>query len=457
MIVSWRNLINRRKLIYMYLLSIIIQLTIFILIQSSSFLSQVRTDDPWFVFLTQTIEPYTDYKFWYQPIADQFLHKGWLPYVKLVNLVFNPQGLRPFIYPPLFFYVLIIPSFINIELVAVPLLLSNILLPVVVYKLLIKSFKQKVAEWGFIATAFCPLYLFYSGGLALNSSLMTLFFVLSIYYISINRFNIAIIMLSISILFKQVNVLLIPPILFYVILKSCSKREEVRIIDYIKNFLRYSLLLGILLILGSLPWVLIAPQNYISSLTAYGTFRPTLHPYFGVLYGHYNIPRYWYDFLIDLNPPYEVFYIFGFLNFTYLGLVITEIGVILLMFYWHFKKELNWIKFLNITIYTAFLTFLFFPRGNYKYYYTLFVPLIVLWICFNFGQKLLNNSSKRKQWILLIVILSIAFMLIHRYYYQLLVIGIFIYIIIQNRFISKKLNYTKNGFFFKLKKIIRKI
>ena len=227
MIVSWRNLINRRKLIYMYLLSIIIQLTIFILIQSSSFLSQVRTDDPWFVFLTQTIEPYTDYKFWYQPIADQFLHKGWLPYVKLVNLVFNPQGLRPFIYPPLFFYVLIIPSFINIELVAVPLLLSNILLPVVVYKLLIKSFKQKVAEWGFIATAFCPLYLFYSGGLALNSSLMTLFFVLSIYYISINRFNIAIIMLSISILFKQVNVLLIPPILFYIILKSCSKREEV--------------------------------------------------------------------------------------------------------------------------------------------------------------------------------------------------------------------------------------
>ena len=451
---SRRNLIKRRKLISFYLISIATQITIFILIQLSSFLSQVRTDDLWFNFLTQTIEPYTDYKFWYQPIAYQFLHKDWLPYIKLVNLVFNPQGLRPFIYPPLFFYVLVIPAFLSIDLVVVPLLLSNILLPVVVYKMLIQSKNQKVAEWGFIATALCPLYLFYTGGLALNPSLMILFFVLSLYYISINRFNIAIIMFSISILFKQVNVLFIPPILIYIILKSCSEREKITIFDYIKKSLQYSILLGILLIVGSLPWVLIAPQNYITSLTAYGTFRPTLNPYFGVLYKHYNIPRFWYDFLIDLNPPYEVFYVFGFLNFSYVGLVIIEIGVIVFIIYWHFKKELSWIRFLNIILYTTFLTFLFFPRGNYKYYYTFFVPLIILWICFNFHQKILDYSSKRKRWFLIMIIISLSFMLIHRYYYQLLVWGIFIYILIQNRNIRKKnskKNSIKNGVFFKLR------
>ncbi len=438
MYINWTNLSNKKKLITVFIISICIQLTIFLLIQSSGWLSQVSSDDPWFVFLTQTIEPYTDFKFWYQPTASQFLFKEWLPYLNLINLVNNPEHLRPFIYPPLFFYVLIIPSFINVNLVVVPLLLSNILLPIVVYNLLNKVFEQKVAEWGFISTALCPLYLFYSGGMALNSSLITLFFVLSLYYISINRFNYAIIFLSISILFKQIVILLVPPILFYLILKSNLGREKVTYLNYIKKFLQYSAILTLTLFIGSLPWILISPNNYIISLTAYGTFRPTLRPYFGPLYGHYNIPRFWYDFLIYLNAPYEVFYVFGFLNFSYVGLIIIEIAVIVMIYYWYQKNILDWKKFLNIIIYTTFLTYLFFPRGTYKYYYSFLIPLIVLWICFNFDTVLSYNGFKRKNWLLTIILVSITFMLIHRYYYQLLVWAIFIYILIKNRTLAKK-------------------
>ncbi|MFX1477326.1 MAG: hypothetical protein ACFFCI_04270 [Promethearchaeota archaeon] len=388
----------------------------------------------------QTIEPYTDYKFWYQPTASQFLYNDWLPYIKLVNLFDNPEKLRPFIYPPLFFYVLIIPSFISLDLVAIPLLLSNILLPIVVYKFLNKSYTQKVAEWGFIATALCPLYLFYSGGMALNSSLVTFFFILSLYFTSIDRFNHAIIFLSISILFKQVALLMFPPILLYLTLESIKGKDKAKFLNFIKKFVQYLTIFGLVLFVGSLPWIMISPSNYIISLTAYGTFRPTLYPYFGPLYGHHNIPRFWYDFLIYLNPPYEVYYVFGFLNFSYVGLLITEVLVIIIIFYWYYKNNLDKQKFLNIILYTAFLTYLFFPRGNYKYYYSFFVPLIILWICSNYNLILLENKFKRRNWILIVGLVSIAFMLIHRNYYQLLVWGIFIYIIIQNRILNKRKN-----------------
>jgi len=444
-----RNLKLNKKLIYIFVISISIQLTIFILIQISNWVSQREVDELWFVFLTQTIEPYTDYKMWYQPFTQQFLFKNWLPYIEIFEypnkelnflewyqfwVIEKHIFIRNFIYPPLFFYVLIIPSFISVELVFIPLLLANNLLPIVIYKFLRNIFTQKVAEWGFIATALCPLYLFYSGGLVLNTSLVTLFFILTLYYLSNNRYGYAILFLGITILFKQMMIFFIPPILVYIALKSISK-EEASFFKHSKSFLKYSAILGMTLFIGSLPWILITPINYIKSLLALGTLDLTFYPPLNL--PGYNHPIYWFDFLHGLGAPYIVLYVFGFLNFTFIGIILLEIVITILVYHWHRKNKLNWLKFLDILVYTAYLGFLFFPRGVYKYYFPFVLPLNVLWICYHFSHRLNNDNSKRRNWILIIVFVSLIFMLIPRLYYLLLIWAILIFIIIKNRYLEE--------------------
>ncbi|MFX1477329.1 MAG: glycosyltransferase family 39 protein [Promethearchaeota archaeon] len=441
---KWSNLKSKKKLIFVLILSICIQITIFLIIQLSDWVSQRPVNEPWFVFLTQTIEPYSDYKIWYQTFARQTLYENWLPYIKILRInvpeaewyrfwfIENEELYLNFIYPPFFFYILILPSLINVELVFLPLILTNILLPIIIYKFLKKSFNHRVAEWGFIATAVNPLYLFYSGGLALNSSLITFFFILTLYFISINRFGLSIVSLSVSILFKQIIIFLVPPIVIYIVLKSISNKSEASFIKYLKKFLLYSSTLLIILFFGSLPWIILTPENYIISLLTGGPQKPTFYPTFHFPYPHYNYPIFWFDFLYSFNAPYLVFWFFGFLNFTYIGVITLELVVIYTLIYWHNKSILNWVKFLDMIIYTTFLSYLFFPRGLYKYYFSFYVPLIILWVCFHFGDKISNINSKGKNWILISLLISMIFMLLPRTFYLILIWGIFFYLVKKN-------------------------
>ena len=191
------SLKRNRKLILIFLISVIIQIALLIIFQVFNWVSQHAINTPWFKFLMNTLEPYSDYIYWYQRFAKQFFYEKWLPYF---NVPTNPNKYRnlllyiidvimgntnlSFIYPPFFFYSIIIPASISIELVFLPLFLANLLLPIVVYKFLVIFTKKKVAKWGFIATALSPLLIFYNGGLLLNTSYVTLFFVIALYFMS---------------------------------------------------------------------------------------------------------------------------------------------------------------------------------------------------------------------------------------------------------------------------------
>ena len=448
---KWRDLKSNKKLIFVLSISICIQITIFLIVQLSNWISQKPDDGFWFKFLTQTIEPYSDYKIWYQTFAKQTLYENWLPYLKLFHIelteaewyhywfVENEDLFLNFIYPPFFYYILILPSFISIQLMFLPLLITNVLLPILIYKFLNNSFNQKVAEWGFIATAINPLYLFYSGGLALNSSLITFFFVLTLYFISTSRFGYSIVSFAVSILFKQIMIFLAPPIIMFITLKSAIDKKYPFLNNYKKKFFFYSAILGIILFLGSLPWFLIAPGNYLFTMIAPGVEHPTLVPTFHFPYPHYHYPIFWYDFLYSLKAPTFLFWIFGFLNFTYVGIISLEIVIMKILFTWHKKGILNWVKFLDIIMYSTFLSYLFFPRGLYKYYFTFYVPLVVLWVCFHFSYRLSKNNSKGTTWTLIIGLISIIFMLLPRTYYLLLIWGVFFYILKKNRILTEKM------------------
>ena len=447
---KWIDVKLNKRILFIFIISLCIQISFFIIIQLSNWISQKPVDEPWFTFLTQTVEPYSDYKIWYQTFASQTLYEGWLPYLNILNIyvpeaewynfwfVYHEELFLNFIYPPFFYYILILPSLISVDFVFLPLLLANVFLPILIYKFLRNNFNRQVSEWGFIATCFNPLYIFYGGGLALNVSLITIFFVLTLYYISKNRFGLSIICLSISILFKQIMLLLVPPIVAYLAINSINNKIEVNIFNYLKKILFYCGIIVIILFFGSMPWILIAPVNYLSTMFSPGVQAPTLLPIFHFPYPYYNFPIFWYDFLYWFQAPYIVFWIFGFLNFTYIGIVALEFVMIIMIFYWKKRNILNWVKFLDILIYTLFLSYLFFPRGLYKYYFSFYIPMLIIWVTFHFGDTLSSKNSKKFIWILISIGISIFFMFLPRTLYLLLIWALFFYILMQNRSLMKR-------------------
>ncbi len=371
---------------------------------------------PWNFLIPETLEPYLDYVNYYRKFAEEFIFHGWFPYISRVS---DPI-LDSYLYPPLFLYVISIPALFSIDLVFLPLLLADITLPFIIYQILKKSSSQKTAKWGFLAVALCPISIFYSGGFLFNISLVTLFFIISLYFIHNKQFKWGIFMLGLAFLLKQIILFFILPILFYVILKSVENNTKVTF--YIKQALIYGGILVGTLFIGSLPWILIAPNNYLS--TIFMGQGATLEPEFR--FPQVTYPITWYSFLITWGAPFWSLYICGFLNFTLLGIICIEILSLCLIFYWHKKRTLTWMKFLDVLIYTVILVHLFLPRGVYKYYFTFIVPLAALWICFHFEKNFETSSSQYRNSLILFLLISLSILFIPRLYYLPVVWVIFI-------------------------------
>ena len=187
-----------------------------------------------------------------------------------------------------------------------------------------------------------------------------------------------------------------------------------------------------ILFLGSLPWIILEPFNYIESLMAEQSI--TFNPQF-ILPG-YSFPMKWYSFLIQFGAPYWLLYILGFLIFTFIGILLIEIIAMFMLYNWGKKGSLDWLKFLDLIVYIAFMSHLFFPRGVYKYYFTFHIPLVILWICFHFKDKLEDNDFLRKLWLLLFISGSFVILIFPRMYYLLIIWVLF--------FIIVKINLTQN-------------
>lgn len=438
---------SNKRLVIIYFGSFSIQIIVFLIIQVFDWTSQESLNSSWFNLLMNTVEPYSDYKFWYQGFAKQFIYDDWLPYIQqfedpskyrnifeYILVIILGNGQLNFIYPPFFFYSIIIPALISIDLVFLPLLLANLLLPFIIYKFLNNFYGKNIAEWGFITTTLCPLSIFYNGGLLLNTSYITLFFVLALYFISINRFTSATVFLAISFLFKQTAIFFIPPILAYIILKHKSSENKIGFLSYTKSILKYTGILVAIILLGSLPWIIITPKNYIEALLVNQSI--TFYPVF--INPWYNFPVHWYSFLIGLGAPYWLLYILGFLTFTFIGIILMEIIVLFLLFKWHHNDELNWKKLIDVIIYVAFISHLFLPRGVYKYYFTFHVPLVILWICVHFNDILSSDRSKQLNWRLIFILGSLIIIIIPRLYYLIIIWLILAFIIKTNLNLRKQ-------------------
>ncbi|MFX1378707.1 MAG: hypothetical protein ACFFA4_06400 [Promethearchaeota archaeon] len=447
------NLKFRKKLIFAFLISFFIQIFLIIGFNYFNWISQISQNTFFYEFLRSSLEPYQDYQIWYKSFVENLLHENWIPYTYFFPDIEGYTnwfsylwdlfvGFRQYyyIYPPFFLYIITLPGLIDLNLIFIPLLISTNLLPIIIYKFLLTQCNVKVAEWGFLTTIFCPLLIFYNGGLLLNTSLVTCFFIITLYFISIKKYKSACILLATSFLFKQIVIFFILPILAYIVIESSKNKEGKFITQYFKNLLIYSTILSGTILIGSLPWIIINPRGYINSIfvTQGFTFLPDLQ------IPNSNSPVHWYSFLVGLNLPYWTIYIVGFLSFSFIGIFVIEIIIIMFLHYWYYQKTLNWLKFLDIITYTAFSSHLFLPRGVYKYYFTFHVPIIILWLCFHFKDLNVEKNIDKIRWSIYFLGTSLIILVIPRNFY-LLVIWVIIILIINKNIKINQTYYVKSS------------
>lgn len=365
--------------------------------------------------LMTLIEPYSDYDYYYKLFARAFVSGLWIPYSGVVE---HPW-LGSYLYPPLFLYILSIPALISPELVFLPPFLADVGLPFLIY-LFLREKSEQMASWGYFVTACCPFLIFYDGGLFLNTSLVLFALIVSLYFFNGEKYKSAVFTLALAFLIKQVILFFIPPLFCYTILKSSTGSKK----SYLKQFAIFGVILVGTIGIGSLPWFLLSPTNYISAvfMGQAPTLTPDLQP------RHPTWPLHWYSFLIDLCAPTAIIYVVGFLTFTMLGLLLVELLSILLLIRWHREKVLDWVRIMDVTVFVAILSHFFLPRGVYKYYFTLHVPLIILWVAFHY-QTSLETARGRKRCGGVVIGLSSLVLIFPRQLYMLLIWVIFFLII----------------------------
>jgi hypothetical protein len=203
------------------------------------------------------LELYSDF-YAYYGIQLKDLSHGLVPYL---NFAYS--------YPPLFLYTLY--SFFiagGIYFASIPIVLADACTSPLVYLIVKRFSSERVAFMAGLAYALSPFFLLYEAYLWLSSQPMTFFLLLSFYLLIRKQPLFASVALAISVLFKQEAIFLLPVFLIWWVK------------DYKKGFLKPLFIFSLILIIVSLPFLMIAPSGYITSVsfnTLGDTYVPPLY------------------------------------------------------------------------------------------------------------------------------------------------------------------------------------
>jgi len=186
-----------------------------------------------------------------------YVHKGLIPY----------RDFYTYKYTPLFLYTLY-PFFVaaGVKAAAVPIVVSDAATAVLVYLIAKKFAGTRVAFAAGLLYAFAPFVLYYEGYLWLSSQPMTFFLILAVYLFKEERPVLSFASLAVAVMFKQQALFVMPA---YLLL-------------YFKEY-RASLPKGVgvflaIVIVVSLPFLIVAPRDYIGSLNYFSVYLGPLEP-----------------------------------------------------------------------------------------------------------------------------------------------------------------------------------
>jgi Gpi18-like mannosyltransferase len=183
---------------------------------------------------------YTTYTLWLG-----YVQHGLLPY----------RDFPVYKYTPLFLYGLY-PFYAagGAAAAAIPIVVSDAATAVVVYLIVGRFAKTKIAFAAGLTYAFSPFVLNYEGYLWLSSQPMTLLILLAIYLLNANKPTFSIGVLAVAVMFKQEALFILPA---YLVLYA---------MEYTRGVLKGIGLFVAIVVVLSLPFLILAPRAYLYSV-----------------------------------------------------------------------------------------------------------------------------------------------------------------------------------------------
>jgi hypothetical protein len=311
-------------------------------------------------------ELFNDYKTYYIPQTEDFLN-GKLPYWDFW-----------FAYPPLFLYTLAIFSSLSSASwrAAVPLIIFDALTVLMVFIISRKFLSLNKSFYISLIYAFSPLNLLYNDILWLNPPPMTFFILVSTYFTMEKKIIPASLALAVATCFKSMAIFLFPVTLVAVYRALGSKQAL--------NFLLFYVIPSTFF---SLPYLLMFPGLYIWSVGLnIGPPNP-IPPWYGGIQ-QTSVAESATSTNIALSPVNlaspilfyggQTGFHLALYNFLQLLLVVLLLSFYLILLF--YVKKTDEKNLLEYSILALLISHVFFPRGIYKYYFTLFTPFLALYI-----------------------------------------------------------------------------
>ncbi|NHJ33037.1 MAG: hypothetical protein FK732_09245 [Asgard group archaeon] len=320
---------------------------------------------------------YGDFPFYYTSWIHAWFENGWYPFTDW-SITIPGDPLYFYSYPPIFLYFLVAiwrPGMTNLWM-AFPMILADTACAGVVYLILREIIKGKQSKFiaiiGGLVMTLSPINIIYNGVYWLNPGPVTLFTLISFYFVVKRKWRNAFFWLAIATMTKQ-NALFFTYPIFLVMLGEKVQKEG------IKKGVVESIMIGIFYVViclcCSIPWIFITPIHYGAHMLFPGQYL-SLGTEIKEPIINNTIQLSWSFRQLNMADWFVNFIAFGVNSMFFMILAASIIAI--LAFWRSYQNKLDNIGFFElIAIYTV-LTHIFMPRGVYKFYSAYYMPIILV-------------------------------------------------------------------------------
>lgn len=332
---------------------------------------------------------YSDFLYYYVDWIQGWFEDNWYPYTDWA-LTINGESIYKYSYPPIFLYflVLIWRSGMNQLWMAFPMILADASCAGMVFLIVKKIFRKNnnsaIALFAGLVMSLSPINIIYDGVFWLNPGPVTLFTLVSFYFLVKKKWRQTFFWLAIATMTKQ-NALFFAYPVFMVMLGERVKKEGVKrgTLNSIMNAFYYI----IICFLCSIPWIFISPANYGAHLLFPGQMLKLNFDIKDPIINN-TIQFSWSLSQLGISGFFLDFIAFGINSMLFM---IMGANLIAIPLFWRsFKGKLNTIELFEWMSIYMIITHIFMPRGVYKFYSAYYMPvLLIVLICslFSVGKK----------------------------------------------------------------------
>ncbi|MBN1329217.1 MAG: hypothetical protein JXA54_07065 [Candidatus Heimdallarchaeota archaeon] len=321
---------------------------------------------------------YVDFSYYYKAWVDGWFTQGWYPFTDWHEAAEGDDPLDFYSYPPIFLYFLVSlwrPGLNDLWL-ALPMIIADAACAGMVYLIIKKMFKDEKYTFlafigGFLMTL-SPINIIYDGVYWLNPGPVTLFTIISFYFLLKRKWRQTFFWLALATMTKQ-NALFFSYPLFFIMLGEKVHEKGVKrgAFESMMNAIYFVLVCLII----SIPWIFITPLFYGVHMLYPGQML-RLDSYIKNPEPNHTVQFSWALNEIGVNESFTNFIAFA-LNSMLLMIVSSSIIAIPLL--WRaFNNKLDDCEIFEVLAIYTIITHIFMPRGVYKFYSAYYMPIIIV-------------------------------------------------------------------------------